>query len=151
MKMSDLSISKEGLAMIASFESFAPKAYYCPAGVLTIGYGHTGTNAKGQELQEDDTVTQEQAMRLLNEDVLWAENAINKQQLDLTQNQFDALVSFVFNVGANAFSHSTLLKKLKSRDFDAAADEFLRWNKAGGKVLRGLTTRREAERELFLS
>ena len=128
--MSDLSISKDGLSMIASFESFAPKAYYCPAGVLTIGYGHTGTNAKGQELQEGDTVTQEQAMRLLNKDVLWA---------------------FVFNVGATAFSHSTLLKKLKSRDFDAAADEFLRWNKAGGKVLRGLTTRREAERELFLS
>ena len=90
-------------------------------------------------------------MRLLNKDVLWAENAINEQHLNLNQNQFDALVSFVFNVGATAFSHSTLLKKLKSRDFDAAADEFLRWNKAGGKVLRGLTTRREAERELFLS
>lgn len=149
--MSDLTISQNGLSMIASFESFEPKAYYCPAGVLTIGYGHTGTNAQGQELQESDTVTHEQAMRLLYEDVLWAEDAVNEQRLDLTQNQFDALVSFVFNVGATAFAHSTLLKKLKSCDFEDAADEFLRWNKAGGKVLRGLTARREAERDLFLS
>ena len=149
--MSDLTISENGLSMIASFESFEPKAYYCPAGVLTIGYGHTGTNAQGQELQESDTVTHEQAMRLLYEDVLWAEDAVNEQRLNLTQNQFDALVSFVFNVGATAFANSTLLKKLKSCDFDEAADEFLRWNKAGGKVLRGLTARREAERELFLS
>lgn len=149
--MSDLTISQNGLSMIASFESFEPKAYYCPAGVLTIGYGHTGTNAQGQELQESDTVTHEQAMRLLYEDVLWAEDAVNEQRLNLTQNQFDALVSFVFNVGATAFAHSTLLKKLKSCDFEDAADEFLRWNKAGGKVLRGLTARREAERELFLS
>lgn len=149
--MSDLTISENGLSMIASFESFEPKAYYCPAGVLTIGYGHTGTNAQGQELQENDTVSHEQAMRLLYEDVLWAEDAVNEQRLHLTQNQFDALVSFVFNVGATAFAHSTLLKKLKSCDFEDAADEFLRWNKAGGKVLRGLTARREAERDLFLS
>lgn len=149
--MSDLTISENGLSMIASFESFEPKAYYCPAGVLTIGYGHTGTNAQGQELQEGDTVSHEQAMRLLYEDVLWAEDAVNEQRLHLTQNQFDALVSFVFNVGATAFAHSTLLKKLKSCDFEDAADEFLRWNKAGGKVLRGLTARREAERDLFLS
>ena len=149
--MSDLTISKNGLSMIASFEGFEPKAYYCPAGVLTIGYGHTGTNAQGQELKEGDTVNHEQAMRLLYEDVLWAEDAVNEQRLNLTQNQFDALVSFVFNVGATAFAHSTLLKKLKSCDFEDAADEFLRWNKAGGKVLRGLTARREAERELFLS
>ena len=149
--MSDLTISKNGLSMIASFEGFEPKAYYCPAGVLTIGYGHTGTNAQGQELQESDTVTHEQAMRLLYEDVLWAEDAVNEQRLNLTQNQFDALVSFVFNVGATAFANSTLLKKLKSCDFDEAADEFLRWNKASGKVLRGLTARREAERDLFLS
>lgn len=149
--MSDLTISENGLSMIASFESFEPKAYYCPAGVLTIGYGHTGTNAQGQELQEGDTVTPEQAKRLLYEDVLWAEDAVNEQRLHLTQNQFDALVSFVFNVGATTFAHSTLLKKLKSCDFEEAADEFLRWNKAGGKVLRGLTARREAERDLFLS
>lgn len=149
--MSDLTISENGLSMIASFESFEPKAYYCPAGVLTIGYGHTGTNAQGQELQEGDTVTPEQAKRLLYEDVLWAEDAVNEQRLHLTQNQFDALVSFVFNVGATAFNHSTLLKKLKAGDYDEAADEFLRWNKAGGKVLRGLTARREAERDLFLS
>lgn len=149
--MSDLTISQNGLSMIASFESFEPKAYYCPAGVLTIGYGHTGTNVQGQELKEGDTVNHEQAMRLLYEDVLWAEDAVNEQRLNLTQNQFDALVSFVFNVGATAFAHSTLLKKLKSCDFEDAADEFLRWNKAGGKVLRGLTARREAERELFLS
>lgn len=149
--MSDLSISKKGLSMIAGFESFAPKAYYYPAGVLTIGYGHTGTNVQGQALQESDTVTQEQAMQLLNEDILWAEKAVNKQSLELSQNQFDALVSFVFNVGANAFAHSTLLKKLKAGDFEGAADEFLRWNKAGGKVLRGLTVRRETERKLFLA
>ena len=149
--MSDLTISENGLSMIASFESFEPKAYYCPAGVLTIGYGHTGTNAKGEDLQEGDTVTPAQAMRLLYEDVIWAEETVSMQQLNLSQNQFDALVSFVFNVGATAFTHSTLLKKLKSGDFDGAADEFLRWNKAGGKVLRGLTARREAERDLFLS
>ena len=118
---------------------------------MAVPYGHTGTNVQGQALQESDTVTQEQAMQLLNEDILWAEKAVNKQSLELSQNQFDALVSFVFNVGANAFAHSTLLKKLKAGDFEGAADEFLRWNKAGGKVLRGLTVRRETERKLFLA
>ena len=89
---------------------------------------------------------------VLKKDLEKFEKAVNKYvNVEITQSMFDALVSFSFNVGATAFRKSTLLQKLNKGDYDGAADEFLRWNKGGGKVLAGLTKRRKAERQLFLS
>ncbi|HAK9115445.1 TPA: lysozyme, partial [Salmonella enterica] len=92
------------------------------------------------------------AERLLNTGLVGYENDVSRLvKVKLTQGQFDALVSFAYNLGARTLSSSTLLRKLNAGDYAGAADEFLRWNKAGGKVLNGLTRRREAERALFLS
>lgn len=151
MNSSAMSISDLGKMLILAHEGFREKAYLCPAGVVTIGYGHTGTNAQGHELKLGDTVTDAEAIELLWSDIKWAEDAVNAEHMILDQNQFDALVSFVFNVGISAFKHSTLLRRLKAKDFRSAADEFLRWNKVRGKVSAGLTARRKAERDLFLS
>lgn len=141
-----MQISQAGLDLIKKFEGFEPEAYLCPAGIWTIGYGHTGDVAEGQ------TITEEEAEELLRHDVAFAEDAVTDYvEGDLTQGQFDALVCFVFNIGAGAFRDSTLLRLLNQGDSEGAAEQFLRWNKAGGKVLAGLTRRREAERELFLS
>jgi lysozyme len=115
--------------------------------VWTIGVGHTGP-----EVHEGQTVTQEQADALLASDVAWAENAVKRLvTVKLMQDQFDALVDFVFNLGETAFAGSTLLKKLNAGDYLSASYEFSRWNKAGGKVLAGLVTRRAAEVQVFVS
>lgn len=141
-----MKISQDGLNLIKEFEGFRADAYLCPAGVWTIGYGHTGGVAEWQ------SVTKQEAEEYLKSDVAFAEDVINEYvEVELTQHQFDALVCFVFNIGANAFRESTLLRLLNQGDSEGAAEQFLRWNKAGGKVLAGLTRRREAERELFLS
>ena len=141
-------ISDKGLDLIKRFEGFRDTAYLCPAGVWTIGYGHT------HDVKEGDTISQDKAEALLREEVAAKYEPIvtaNTEGLELTQGQFDALVSFVYNVGAYNFETSHLLTYLKAGDIDAAAAQFERWNKAGGKVLDGLTARRAAERELFLS
>ena len=139
--------SQNGIERIKSFESFQAKAYTCPAGKLTIGYGHV-------ILPDEDlghvTVTERGAEDLLKEDLEGAEQAVNRANLKIDQDQFDALVSFVFNVGVGAFQGSTLLKRIRVGDMQGAADEFLKWNHGGGKVLAGLTRRREVERQLFL-
>lgn len=141
-------ISDKGLDLIKRFEGFRDTAYLCPAGVWTIGYGHT------QDVKEGDTITQDKAEELLREEVAAKYEPIvvsNTNGLELTQGQFDALVSFVYNVGAYNFETSHLLSQLKAGDIEGAAAQFERWNRAGGKVLDGLTARRAAERELFLS
>lgn len=141
-------ISDKGLDLIKRFEGFRDTAYLCPAGVWTIGYGHT------QDVKEGDTITQDKAEELLREEVAAKYEPIvvsNTNGLELTQGQFDALVSFVYNVGAYNFETSHLLSLLKAGDIEGAAAQFERWNRAGGKVLDGLTARRAAERELFLS
>lgn len=141
-------ISDKGLDLIKRFEGFRDTAYLCPAGVWTIGYGHT------QDVKEGDTITQDKAEELLREEVAAKYEPIvvsNTSGLELTQGQFDALVSFVYNVGAYNFETSHLLSRLKAGDIEGAAAQFERWNRAGGKVLDGLTARRAAERELFLS
>lgn len=141
-------ISDKGLDLIKRFEGFRDTAYLCPAGVWTIGYGHT------QDVKEGDTITQDKAEELLREEVAAKYEPIvvsNTNGLELTQGQFDALVSFVYNVGAYNFETSHLLTRLKAGDIEGAAAQFERWNRAGGKVLDGLTARRAAERELFLS
>jgi lysozyme len=120
--------------------------YRCPAGIWTIGYGHT------QGVRPDESITEAQAEQLLRADLAPVCRAIAADvQVSLTQGQFDALCSFIFNVGAGNFSHSTLLAKLNAKDYAGAADEFLRWNHVGDRVLPGLTARREAERQMFLN
>lgn len=135
---------KKGIELIKSFEGCRLAAYKCPAGVLTIGYGHTSGVKSGQK------ITQAQAETLLKTDLAKYENAVNEcVTAMLNQNQFDALVSFAYNCGAGALKSSTLLKKLNAGDYSGAAAEFVKWNKASGKVLAGLTKRRTAERALF--
>lgn len=131
---------------IKEHEGLRLQAYLpTPNDVWTIGYGHTSTAKKGM------VITEEQAEALLRKDIAWVEEAINtKVVVPLTQNQYDALASLIYNIGAGAFSKSTLLKMLNAGDYKGAADQFLRWDKQKGKTLRGLTRRRQEERELFL-
>ena len=139
-----MTTSKQGLALIAAHEGLKLKAYLCPAGVPTIGYGHT----KGVRM--GDTITPDQADKFLREDLADAEKAVNAQGLKINQNQYDALVSFTFNVGVGNFGKSTLLKKVKANTDDPAIrNEFARWNKGGGKVLPGLTRRRKDDADLY--
>lgn len=142
----NMKIGQKGLDLIKSFEGLRLTAYRDAVGILTIGYGHTGDVRVGQ------VITNNQANELLIKDIGWAEKAVNRlTQVPLSQGQFDALVSFVFNLGENNFRKSTLLKKLNACDFDGASNEFIKWNRAGGQVLNGLTKRRTAEKDLFLS
>lgn len=132
--------------IIKQSEGLRLEAYLCPAGVLTIGYGHTGSDVK-----EGSRVSREEAENLLTRDLERFEKDILKMvKVELTQNQFDALVSFTYNVGSGALKGSTLLKKLNAGSYMEAADEFLKWTKAGGKELPGLVKRRRTERALFL-
>lgn len=134
------------MQLIRNFEGVKFSAYLCPAGVWTIGYGHT----KG--VKEGDACTLGQAQKWLQEDLQGSEADVEALvTVPLTQGQFDALVSFVFNLGASALASSTLLRKLNAGDYLGAADQFPRWNKAAGAVQKGLTRRRRAERALFLS
>ena len=127
------------------FEGCKLVAYLDSGGVPTIGYGHT----KGVKM--GDKITQEQADKYLKEDMTQAENAVNKLvKVSLSQNQFDACVDFVFNLGEGNFSKSTLLKLINQGKFAEAANEFPKWNLCAGKPLAGLTRRRLAEQSLFL-
>lgn len=139
-------IGQKGLDLIKRFEGLKLRSYKCPAGVWTIGYGHTGNVTNNQ------IITSEQAESILRTDLRKFEQAVSDAvTVPLSQNQFDALVSLAFNIGAGAFAKSTLLRLLNQRDYAGAADQFLRWNRAGDKVLDGLTRRRQDERALFLS
>ena len=137
--------SQNGINLIKQFEGLRLEAYQCAAGVRTIGYGHTNGVKQG------DKITPGQAEDFLRSDLEKFENAINNLvTAELNQNQFDALVSFVFNIGINAFKQSTMLKFLNNNSFPLAAGQFDRWIKSDGKVLEGLVKRRKAEKELFL-
>lgn len=138
--------SQAGVNLIKSFEGCKLTAYQDSAGVWTIGYGHTSGVKKGM------TITEAQAEAYLKGDLVTAENAVNgKVTYSIKQNQFDALVSFTYNVGSGNFGSSTLLKKLNQGDITGAANEFEKWNKAGGQVLEGLVRRRAAEKAMFLN
>lgn len=142
-----MKISKKGLDLIKQFEGLELKAYKDSVGVVTIGYGSTGPH-----VSMGMVITQEQAESLLKQDVSRFEKGVSELvKVPLNQNQFDALVSFSFNLGLGNLKSSTLLRKLNFLDYVGAANEFPRWNKAGGVVLKGLTRRREAEKALFLS
>ncbi|HDC4459143.1 TPA: lysozyme [Enterobacter asburiae] len=143
--------SDKGIALIKQFEGCKLTAYQDSVGVWTIGYGWTKP-VDGKPIRAGMTIKQETAERLLKTGLVSYESDVSRLvKVGLTQGQFDALVSFTYNLGARSLSTSTLLRKLNSGDYAGAADEFLRWNKAGGKVLNGLARRREAERALFLS
>ena len=137
--------SQNGLALTQKFEGLRLTAYQDQVGVWTIGYGHTGP-----EVCAELTITQEQANNLLMQDIASAVAAVNRLvTVAFNQNGFDALVDFAFNLGNNALSGSTLLRKLNADDFAGAAAEFPKWCKAGGKVVPGLLRRRQAEQQLF--
>ncbi|HEM7398318.1 lysozyme [Citrobacter farmeri] len=143
--------SEKGIALIKQFEGCKLTAYQDSVGIWTIGYGWTQP-VDGKPIRAGMTIKQETAERLLKTGLVSYESDVSRLvKAGLTQGQFDALVSFAYNLGARSLSTSTLLRKLNAGDYAGAADEFLRWNKAGGKVLNGLTRRREAERALFLS
>ncbi|WP_100134973.1 lysozyme [Enterobacter hormaechei] len=143
--------SDKGIALIKQFEGCKLTAYQDSVGVWTIGYGWTQP-VDGKPIRAGMTIKQETAERLLKTGLVSYESDVSRLvKVSLTQGQFDALVSFTYNLGARSLSTSTLMRKLNAGDYAGAADEFLRWNKAGGKVLNGLARRREAERALFLS
>ncbi|ANR79919.1 muraminidase [Kosakonia sacchari] len=136
-----------GLALIKSFEGLRLEKYKDAVGKWTIGYGHLIL----PDEKFPHAITEAEAEALLRTDLLMTERGVHKAvTVDLNQNQFDALVAFTFNLGAGNLQSSTLLKLLNQGEYAQAADQFLRWNKAGGKVLAGLTRRREAERALFV-
>jgi lysozyme len=141
-----LSYSQQGLALTEQFEGLRLTAYQDSVGVWTIGYGHTGA-----DVHPGLTISQQQASALLLNDVASAVATVNRLvSVPLTQNQFDALVDFVFNAGAGNFSGSTLLRELNAGDYAAAAAQFARWVHAGNQILPGLVARRKAEQDLFL-
>lgn len=141
-----MNISQKGIDLIKNFEGCRLTAYRCPANILTIGYGHTDSDVvTGQK------ITQEQAEKLLKSDLLVHCNNVSRMvKVPLTQNQFDALVSFEFNVGYGNFASSTMLKLLNQKKYREAAAQFDRWVYANRKVLAGLVKRRAAEKALFL-
>jgi GH24 family phage-related lysozyme (muramidase) len=147
-------LSREGAELIAHFEGFVPHPYDDAAGHATIGFGHLLHHGRvtAADRTRWGTITRERGLALLAQDARSAEEAVTQGvKVALTQEQFDALVCFAFNVGNGAFGSSTLLRVLNAGDHGAAADELLRWSRAGGRVLEGLLRRRRAERALFLS
>lgn len=137
-----MKISEKGLDLIKKFEGCKLTAYRCPAGVLTIGYGHTGADVK-----EGQKITQKKANELLKADVEKFEKHVNtyKKYYHFTQNEFDALVSFAFNIG-----NINQLTKYGKRNKGIIADKILQYTKAGGKTLSGLVKRRRAEHDMFI-
>ena len=139
-----MKMSKKGIELIKKYEGLRLTAYKCPAGVWTIGYGHTKGVKEGQK------ITNSQAEELLKEDLRVFENGVNKWNLQINQYQFDALVSFAFNLGLANLGKSTLLKKVQANPQDKTIkDEFLKWVNASGRKLEGLVRRRNEEAEMY--
>lgn len=138
-------INEAGRDLIRKFEGLRLTAYKCPAGVWTIGYGHTGDVKKG------DVITAHQADAILDVDLdKFERGVVNLLDVDVNDNEFAALVSFAYNLGIGALGRSTLLKLINAGNKPQAATQFMKWTYAAGKVVPGLVRRRAAERELFL-
>jgi len=136
--------SQKGINLIKSFEGCELQSYKCPAGIWTIGYGYTSGIRAGMK------ITLREAENLLEIALKEFENCILKLvKVDLTQNEFDSLVSWTYNLGCGSLRKSTMLKYLNANNKDLVPAEMLKWNKAGGRVLKGLIRRREAEAVLF--
>ncbi|MDE2097509.1 MAG: lysozyme [Patescibacteria group bacterium] len=147
-----MQLSPIGEKLIKLSEALVLKVYPDIHGVLTAGWGHTGWYAPGVPLALNQVVTEELAEQWFFQDTADAVQAVNKHvTVPITQNQFDALADFTFNLGAAALAHSTLLKFLNAGHPDDAANELLRWDYAGGHQVAGLEDRRRLERELFLT
>lgn len=143
------STGEKGVQLICQFEGLRLERYRDAVGLWTIGYGHLILK---EEINKLVKITTGEAKQLLRKDLKRTEEGVKKMlSRCVTQRQFDALVSFSFNLGVGNLKKSTLLKKVNAGDIKAAALQFQSWNKAGGKVLSGLTRRREAEMKLFLS
>lgn len=143
-------VSEEGLNLIKRFEGFSKTIYTCPAGYPTIGYGHLVKPNEAESFA--DGISEDEATDLLRQDVGIAERAVLRYvDVPLTDGQFDALVSFTFNLGGGALQRSTLRRKLNRQEYRLAVKEFSRWVWAGGKKLKGLIHRRNAEAALFSS
>lgn len=139
------SLSQKGIDLIKGFEGLRLTSYRDPGGVLTIGYGHTGSDVRSGQ-----TISKARAEELLRHDTGWAQEAVRSAvRVPLSSGQFDALTSFTFNLGAGALRSSTLLKKLNAHDYAGAQKEFGKWVHAGGEVLAGLVRRRVAEAKMF--
>lgn len=139
--------TRRGVDLVMSHEGFSAFPYLCPAGWWTIGYGHTKGVTKATK-----PISKVVARELLEADLATAESAVGRLiRVELTDGQFDALVSFTFNLGGGALQRSTLRQKLNRGEFEEAADEFKKWVWGGGRKLPGLVRRRADERELFLS
>jgi len=132
------------LELIKASEGLRLEAYLCPAKKWTIGYGHTATAHRGKK------ITEKTANKLLVKDLKWVKDTVdNSIGVALTSGQLQAVYSLVYNIGGSAWRNSTLLTKLNKGDYAGASAEFKRWNKGGGRVLKGLVNRREAETILF--
>lgn len=146
-------VSKRGQAMLHEFEGYRSAAYPDPGtggDPWTIGYGST-RYPDGSPVEPGDSVTRSYAAEIFAHDLdKFTRSVLQAVEVPLTQNQLDALVSLTYNIGKNAFRRSTLLKTLNRGDYQGAADQFLVWRKAGGRVMEGLVNRRKAERKLFL-
>tara|TARA_B100001123_G_scaffold433417_1_gene558101 strand:+ start:4504 stop:4944 length:441 start_codon:yes stop_codon:yes gene_type:complete len=143
-------ITKEGLELIKQFEGFEPEVYLDAAGYPTIGYGHLIRKEEGNMYANG--ITEAAAEALLAKDVWSAERAVLRLiKVPLTDGQFDALVSFTFNLGSGALQRSTLRRKVNREEHNAVPREFRRWVWAGGRKLRGLMRRRKAEAALYLA
>ena len=139
-----MNVSQNCVELIKYFEGFEDTAYLCPANVWTIGYGRT------RNVKEGDKITEVQAERdLLEELEEFKHQVLDSVKVELKQNELDALTSWTYNLGVGNLKSSTLLKKLNAGNKDEVPAEIVRWNKANGKVLAGLTKRREAEAELW--
>jgi len=143
--------SNEGIKLIQLYEGLRLTSYVCPAGVLTIGYGHT--SAAGNPIVKPKmTITKDEAAEILLSDLGRFERGVEDMvKVDLTQNQFDVLVSFAYNCGLGALQKSTLLKRVNAKRYDDVPAELMKWSKAGGRQLAGLVRRRRAECELWRS
>jgi lysozyme len=143
-----MKISQAGIDLIRRFEGCKLKPYLCPAGYWTVGYGHVIGNGKTKP--EKQLYTQEEVNELLRTDLVRFEQGVLRYcPVHLTQFEFDSLVSFSFNLGLGVLQRSTLRRKILRQDKQAAARNILKYNKAGGRVLKGLTRRREAEYRMF--
>ena len=147
-----MNCNETGLKIIKQFEGFHSKAYLCPAGIPTIGYGSTRDKNRKRIKSTTAAITKEEGGKLLKRDVQSAESSVkNLIKVKLNENEFSALCSFVYNLGSGNLQSSTLRAKLNRGDYEGAANEFPKWRRAGGKILKGLVLRRATEQKLFLA
>ena len=144
-------INERGIEIVKSFEGISLEPYLCPANVWTVGYGATVGSDGGPIDPDMEPISEDEAEALLLRDLESSEGWVSRLiKTALTENQFSALVSFTFNLGAGSLQRSTLRMKLNRSEYQSAADEFPKWRMAGGRVLAGLVRRRASERKLFL-